>query len=115
MPVTLTTHAVEESTYVITVAFTDEDGSTVVPNAITWTLTDPIGNVINNLEDISISPPDSSVTITLKGDDLSLAVGEVGLGQRVLTIEATYDSSLGSNLPLKDTAHFNVLDIKTVT
>jgi hypothetical protein len=115
MPTDLEAVAIEEGTYALTATFTDEDGSEVTPNVITWTLTDLKGNVINARQDVAVGSPASSVTIVLKGDDLSLDTDEVGLGQRVLTVEATYDSSLGSNLPLKDVAFFNVVDLKAVT
>ncbi len=69
MPATLTTNAVEKSTYIVTAAFTDEDGDAVTPNAgLVWTLTDMNGVVINSREDVSISP-DTSVDIVLSGND----------------------------------------------
>jgi len=110
----IATHATEKSTYSVTVSFTDEAGDAVTPNSITWTLTDKDGTVINSRQDVSVTPA-TSVTITLSGDDLALQSGEVGGVVRVLTISATYDSDLGSNLPLKSEARFIVDDLKSVT
>jgi hypothetical protein len=114
MPISLTTNAEEQSTYAVTVAFKDDEGTAVVPNSATWTLTDQDGAVMNSRLDEVISPA-SSVTIVLQGDDLALDTDEIGSGRRILTIEAVYDSNIGSNLPLRESAAFTVLDLKAVT
>lgn len=106
MPTTLTTRAVEGSTYIVTAAFTDEDDNAVTPNALTWTLTDRYGNVVNGQED-EVLTPDTSVDIVLTDDDL-----QVGDDEKVtlltVTIEGTYNSSYGNNLPIKDSCTFPV-------
>ncbi|HDM76324.1 MAG TPA: hypothetical protein ENG51_07620 [Deltaproteobacteria bacterium] len=112
MPTTLTTHAVEKSTFVITVAFQDEQGNSVTPNELTWTLTDMNGNVINNRDQVSITPA-SSVDIVLSGDDLALEGDAPEL--RVLTVEGTYSSDLGSDLPIKDSVRFIVDNLVAVS
>ena len=112
MPTKLTTDAIEEGTYVITAAFTDEDGDAVTPNAgLVWSLTDGQGNVINSRENVAITPA-TSVTIVLTGDDLAIGTNKT---HRVLLVEGTYDSTLGSNLPLKDQATFDICDLVKVT
>lgn len=108
MPVELTTHAIEKSTFVITAAFTDEDGTSVAPQTATWTLSDDGGTIINSREQVEISSPTSSEDIVLSGDDLALQTGETNLGTRVLTIEATYNSDLGAGLPLNGSVIFTV-------
>lgn len=115
MPTLLDDHATEESTFAITVAFTDDDGSAVSPNAATWTLTDSSGTVINSREDVSISSPTSSETIVLSGDDLQILSGETGDVLRILTVEGDYDSSLGSSLPLKGSCKFVLDNLVAVT
>ena len=113
MPTNLTTRAQEESSYTITAAFTDEDGSAVTPSSVTWTLTDTYGNVINSRSGVSVTPG-TSVDITLSGDDL--AISESGdFINRILTVEAVYDSSYGTDLPLKDSATFQIDNLKAVT
>ena len=105
MPTTLTDTAIEESTFVLTLSFTDEDDAAVTPKTGTWTLTDEAGNVINSRLDVEISALASSVDIVLSGDDL--AIGTYG-GQRVLLFEGTYDSDAGTDLPLKDQVRFTI-------
>ena len=95
---TLTTSAIEGGTYVISFSFTDEDGDPVTPNQLSWTLTDDEGNVINSREDVVISPPAASVDVLLQGDDLD--PGDSKLAELIFTIEGTYNSDLGSNLPI---------------
>lgn len=114
MPVTLTTHADEESTYKITVSFTDAAGSAVTPNIITYTLTDINGTVINSKSNVSVSPA-SSIDIVLSGDDLALQSGETVIAERVLTIVADYDSDEGSGLPLNEEAHFYIDDLTNIS
>lgn len=92
---TLSTHAVDGSTYVVTASFTDEAGDSVVPNALTWSLRDGTGTIVNSRDAVSITPA-ASVTIVLQGDDLLYADGAT----RYLTIEGDYDSTNGSGLPI---------------
>lgn len=101
---TLTTAARDKSTYVVTAAFTDSAGADVIPDSITWTLTDSYGTVINSREDVSIASPAASIDIVLSGDDLSFDDGK----KRVLTINATYSSDEGSGLPLREEAVFGI-------
>jgi len=108
MTTELTTHAKEKSTFVITAAFTDEDGNAVAPKTLTWTLTDDGGTVINEKEDEVVSSPSASEDIVLSGDDLALQSGEETRGVRILTVEATYDSDAGSDLPLNEEIRFIV-------
>lgn len=108
MPTTLTTQAVERSTFAITAAFTDEAGAAVVPDTgLSWTLTDVVGNVVNSREDVTISPA-ASVSIVLHGADLQ--IGDAFRdNRRLVTITGTYDSSLGSNLEIVDWVQFEIL------
>ena len=111
MPTTLTTQAVEESTFVVTAAFTDEDAVAVVPKTAVWTLSDKDGTVINGRLDVTISPLAASVDIVLSGDDLAIADGKT----RKLTIKATYDSDAGTDLPLNDELSFQIQRLVGVT
>lgn len=112
MPSEITTHAVENATFVITIAFTDETSAAVTPDTgLNWTLTDAAGNVINSRSAVTITPA-SSVDIILSGNDL--AIGNNGT-KRILTIQGTYDSSAGSNLPLKDEIVFYIHDLLAVS
>ena len=108
-------YAVEESTVKITVAFTDESGAVAVPSAITWTLTDADGTVINSRLDVNVDSPASTITVALSGDDLALQAGETGDAvQRIFTVEAVYSSDLGSDLPLKDSLKFPLVNLVAI-
>jgi hypothetical protein len=106
MPIKLSA-ANEKSSYFVTVSFTDEEGQAVTPDTLIWTLTDSNGNVVNDREDVEITP-DTSVTIVLSGDDLPHAPYP---GSLYLLVEATYTSSLGSDLPLVDEAEIPVTNL----
>ena len=114
MPTTLITEAVERSTFVIRASFTDDAGVAVVPNSgLTWTLTDAVGNVVNSRTAVSISSA-STITIVLTGADLAIA-DTYRDNRRLLTIAGTYNSSLGSNLPIRDQVQFTIADLGAVT
>lgn len=111
MATVLTINATEESTYVVTASFVDEDGVAMVPDTLEWILTDTSGTVINNRDGESVSPS-SSVTIVLSGDDLALSDNLAAI--RCLTLSGTYTSSLGANLPFTDECQFVVENITGV-
>ena len=110
MPTDLTDMAVDQSTFVVACAFTDEDGDAVTPNLIVWSLTDDDGAAINARSDVAVAVPAASIDIVLSGDDLKYSDGPI----RVLTVEATYDSTLGTDLPLRDSVRFAVADLVAV-
>lgn len=100
----VTAYAKEEGTFVVNVAPEDEDDNPVIPVTARWTLTDSEGNVINNRLHVSLTPA-YSMDIVLQGDDLAIPGSSKS---RILTVEATYNSSLGNDLPLNDDYHFIV-------
>jgi hypothetical protein len=104
----VTDTAPEGSTIGIKIDFTDEDGNPMVPSAITWSLTDRpargvAATIVNSREDVAVAVPASTVTAVLSGDDLSFlsSEDEEVLVERVFTVEYTYTSTLGSDLPGK--------------
>ena len=112
MPVDLRESVPEEGTCVITTEFEDEDSNPVIPTAITWTLTDDEGNVVNSRENIAVGVPAASIDILLYADDVQ--IGVFGTVRRLL-VQATYDSVLGSNLPLKGECYFTIENLTKVT
>ena len=100
---TLDTSVIEGSTIVVTAAFTDEDGDSVAPNELKYTLKRE-GVIVNSKEEISITPS-SSVDVVLSGDDLPQ-------GTLYFIIEGTYDSNAGTDLSLKGWAKIVVGDSK---
>jgi hypothetical protein len=114
MPVTLATHAIEQSTAVITASFADENGDLVTPNSgAKWSLTDRDGNFINSREDVLFNPVSATYNIVLGGPDLALPDPQNSL--RIVTIEAEYDGTLGNNLPLRDSVRFYIDNLLKVT
>ena len=112
MTTRLTCVAVENSTFIVRVSFTDEDGVAEIPTAITWTLTDEADTVVNARTAVVIAIPAATNDIVLSGPDLALA-GYVGV-ERLLTIEATYTSALGAGLPIKAEAWFTIEPLVSV-
>lgn len=103
----LTDKAQEQGTYPVQVAFYDENGDNVAPNAgLTWTLLDRAGGTVNNRGTVSIASA-GTVTIVLTGADLDLSDGY----ERYLLVQGTYTSSLGTALPLKEQARFHIEDL----
>jgi len=104
MAVKLTAHAAEEGTFHITATFTDEDSASVVPNTITWTLTDMDDATVNGRSSVSVASPATSNTITMSGTDLALIAGK--RNERKFLIQWNYDSSYGSGLDSSEEAIF---------
>jgi hypothetical protein len=98
-------HAKERSTFAIPISFTDETGAAVTPNEATWTLTDVDGFIVDDRVDETITPAES-VDIVLSGDDLALPANKTN--ERVVLVEWTFDSDLGTNLPAKQEVHFYI-------
>jgi len=106
----LTKIAAELSAYGITASFCDAAGDAVVPTAITWSLTDLSGAVINSRKDVAVSVLAPSVTIVLRGDDLQL-VGDATRQARLLVVTAVYDDTvLGDDCPVREEIRFIVGD-----
>lgn len=98
--------ATDGSTYAVDVAFIDESGNSVVPNSVTWSLLDVNGGFINSREDVS-APPSATITIVLYGDDIQQENGKY----MYLTVKASYNSSLGSNLPLVEQTRIEICEL----
>lgn len=106
-PILLEIRATDKSTLVITASFTDEDGAAVVPNTITWALRDGNEDVVNERDEVVVATPAASIDIVLSGDDLDYEVD----AKRIFTILASYDSDLGSDLPVNAEAVFSIDDL----
>jgi hypothetical protein len=109
----LTEPAIEQSTYAVIAAFTDDAGTALVPNTGTlmWTLlkkVDGVATVVNSKLNVAITSA-ASVTVVLSGDDLALVVGQSK--SRWVLFEGEYNSALGSNLPFKHECVFQILDL----
>lgn len=105
--ITKLTKIEEQSTKKVTMAFEDEDDASVVPDSITWSLYNEHGKIINLREDVNIVTPAASVDIAVYGNDLIYAEGT----KRRLVVKATYDSDLGSDLPLTGIAEWDLVKL----
>ena len=105
--ITLTAEAVEQSTYIVPVTFRDEQGQAIAPTTATWTLTNEYGVVVNGRTAVPLSPLAATVNVVLTGADLRM-MGELDNRKRLLLIEATYNSSLGAGLHLREEIEFTV-------
>ena len=115
MPTELSSTAiVEKSTIVIRASFSDEDGTPEAPGTLSWTLTTSAGVIVNSREDVEVVSPTANEDIVLYGDDLAI-LGTTDNRIRILTLQGTYDSVLGSNLPINDSCTFMIQDLVAVS
>jgi hypothetical protein len=91
----------EGTTPTIEVTFTDEAGDEVTPTAVTWSLSDVNGNIINERENVEVSTITSAtVSITLSTVDTALSGTETDYDdyKRYISIRGVYNSSYGNGL-----------------
>ena len=108
------THANERSTFAVDLRFYDESGLAVVPNTLNWSLTDAVGNIVNGHDNDIVAVPSLSNQLLFSGDDLAFQKGESKLVKRIITVEMTYDSALGTDLPLNDEIIFFIDDLMLI-
>lgn len=102
----------EKSTLIIIPAPVDEAGVALTIGQLTsptWTLTTSLGAVINSRQNVALA----ALYIVLTGDDTAIINSDL---DRVLTIEAQYDSATyGNGLHLKAEYEFSINDMVKVT
>lgn len=111
-----TTVVQERGTAVVQCVFTDEEGNSVAPDSLTWTLSDRAGTIINSREDEEVVDLAATVNIVLSGDDLAILPTEaVAYAERIVTIKGTYDSTYGNDLPLRHEEMFYIANLTNQT
>ena len=111
--ITLTSKAVEESSFIIAIgAFYDDAGTAITPATFTWSLTDQDDAAVNSRTDVSVTVA-TSIDIVLSGDDLALP--NQSKPRRYVTLEYTYNSDAGTGLPGKQLVGFEILPLAAVT
>lgn len=110
MPFELTDKAIDRKLYVVSAGFLDHDSQPVTPKTATWTLTDGRGNVINSRLNQAITPLAPTANIVMYGLDTAYALA----AERIVTVEYTYDSDLGNDLPAGDQARFEIDNLVAV-
>lgn len=113
-PDRLTHIAEEQSTYIIKCIFEDENGDAAPLVTMNWDLTSVGGTVINGRLDVQVVTPVSPVYVVLSGDDLQILDGEESFGERIFTVRASYNSSLGGGLPLNKFVRFKVRNLRLI-
>lgn len=114
MPISILEPAIELSSFEIRVDWADEQGNSVAPDTMTWTLHDIDNQVVNEREDEVIAVPAATELLFLEGLDLEI-FGKDPV-KRYVTFEGTYTSPVhGGNKPLRDVVDFtiNPLTFKT--
>ncbi len=78
--------------------FKDRTGALVTPNTVKYSLNDKDGNIINSIDNISLTSFTTSYEIELSGADLALSATETApLVERYLLIVATYGTKQDTN------------------
>lgn len=106
--------AEEESTYPVKCTFRDENGDLTTPTSINWDWTTVGGMIVNSRLNVSVGSPASVTYIVLSGDDLQLFDGEESFGERILTVRAAYNSTLGAGLPLNKFVRIRVRNFRMI-
>lgn len=109
MPISIPETVNDQSTGVFVVSFLDEDDQPVTPNedTIFWSLYDSENQVVNDREDVPVDSAEE-IDIVLFGNDL---VYSQGGAKRKLLVKCLYNSTRGSNLPLREQAEFWISDL----
>lgn len=107
MAVELEIRAADKGTIVIRASFSDEDGQNIAPKTLIWSLFNGDGEIVNEKEEVTPASLAATMDFLLYGDDLAREDGS----RRKFVLEATYDSTLGSDLPLNAACKFSVDDI----
>lgn len=100
-------YVAEGSTKTVEISFTDEAGVAMIPDAVTWSLYNGPGSIVNAREDVSITPA-ATVRIVLSGLDHVVTMEHEA---RNLVVKATYTSSDGASLPLVAGFSYSVTDV----
>lgn len=108
MPTTIREPILEGSSRAFDFSFTDEANAPATPTALTWTLLDARGNVINERAAVVVAEPAATVTIELAGADLALDDAYYG-NVRWLRVDGRYDSAtLGADQIIVDVVRFTI-------
>lgn len=110
MPVHIQEKAIEGSSFEATINWTDENGDSVIPDTMAWSLIDSDGNIINARDATAIGAPAASEALLLEGDDL-MAGGDSPI-KRYIYWAGTYTSvAHGAGKPLIDISSFDIIPI----
>jgi len=106
-PLRIITYVKQGTSAVFRVEIADENGNLITPVSMEWTLSDDAGNIINGRQDVGIGPA-AVVDVVLEGADTAPVVPFDNL-RRVLTVHATYDSTLATGLEVVGDYTFEIV------
>ena len=111
-PAKLTTHAKEESAYLIEVTFADFGGTSVVPTSFIYSVTDQSGTAINALSAIALTSGviGTTTSILIYGTSLSITNSEDTI--RIFTCNGLWDSTYGTSSTYTGEAQFIIRVLK---
>ena len=101
--------AQDTGTYFLFISLYDELDQLVTPTHLNWTLRNELGEIVNDRENVIVTPA-SQIVVVLQDNDLRRVDGSV----RVVVVDGRYDSTYGSYLHLIDSALFQINDIDGV-
>ena len=113
MPAKISVHAREKCNYTVSITFYDEVPALVIPTALTWTLTDMDGNIINSRDAVPVTPSESTEDVVLGSADTVVVAGQTN--ERLFLAEWTYNSTYGSGLASKEQAVFVIDNLLHIT
>lgn len=107
MPISILEPAIELSSFEVRIDWEDEQGNSIPPDTMTWTLHDIDNNTVNDREAETIAVPAATELIFLEGNDLAIQ-GKDPV-KRYVTFEGTYTSPVhGAGKPLRDVVDFTI-------
>lgn len=84
----------EQTTYIVSAHFTDQDGAATTPSSGTYRIDDITGGVITEVTgDTSFTPSDTSHDIEITPDKNTLVNPENQIEYRLMTVRFTYGSA----------------------
>lgn len=87
--------------------FKDEDNQTVVPSAVSWSLSKTDGSIVNSRHNVTLTPA-GTISWLISASDL--AVTDSNNTGRIITVSFTYSSTLGGDVTSRVQAMFNIED-----
>lgn len=96
MATKLSEAAQEEGTYIVDLAWFDEDDVAVTPSTMKWALSDENGDIVNSQNDVAITGLSTTNSIVLGGADLAIPDYIIENVTRFVRYYGTYVSSLGT-------------------
>ena len=104
--------AIEESTLVLTLRFFDEAHEQRTFTTLTWSLHNSDKEIVNEREDVELTPVGTLYTIVLTGDDLAIPSSDT---RRKITLTGVYTSDLGEGLSFTAEIRFSIANVANVS